>query len=58
MPNFDERLSAEDLDAVTTYVLTLEASLDPRRWPAVDDPGPVPTPRVKTASTSSASATP
>ncbi len=52
MPNFDERLSVEDLDAVTTYVLALEASLDVRRWPAVDDAGPIPTPRVKTASTS------
>lgn len=53
MPRFDERLSPKDLDAVVEFVLSLEARGRGSVWPWVDDPGPVPTPRVVPTSSTS-----
>jgi ubiquinol-cytochrome c reductase cytochrome b subunit len=53
MPEFEKRLGLEDREAVVTFLLSLEDEVRPGVWPAADDPGPAPTPRAKTASTSS-----
>jgi hypothetical protein len=55
MPKFSERLSAEDLDALTAFVMTLEergGAAD--RWPYADEPAP--TARVKPTDTATAAA--
>ena len=46
MPVFGRRISLEDQAAVVEFLLGLEHRSDPDRWPNVDDPGPVPSPRT------------
>ncbi len=53
MPVFEDRLGTEDRAALVVFLQSLEARASPQDWPFVDDPGPVPTPRIKTSSTSS-----
>lgn len=48
MPAFKDRLSEEDRSALAVFLLSLEARADRSKWPFVDDPGPVPTPREPT----------
>jgi ubiquinol-cytochrome c reductase cytochrome b subunit len=50
MPVFRTRLSEADRAAAVVFLLSLEERADPTRWPHVDDPGPVPTPRTTTSS--------
>ena len=50
MPVFQDRLPVEDRAAAVVFLLSLEGRADPDAWPHVDDPGPVPTPRVSTSS--------
>lgn len=52
MPAFGERLGEEDRAALVVFLQSLAGRADPGSWPHVDDPGPVPTPRVVTSSVS------
>lgn len=45
MPAFKTRLGDEDRSAVVTFVQSIEGRGASKRWPWVDDPGPIPTPR-------------
>ncbi len=49
MPVFEKRLGEEDRAALTAFVLSLADRAPKNAWPFVDDPGPVPSPRVKTS---------
>jgi ubiquinol-cytochrome c reductase cytochrome b subunit len=49
MPVFKTRLSDEDREAVVTFLMSLEDRTRANAWPALDDPGPVPTPRAKSS---------
>jgi ubiquinol-cytochrome c reductase cytochrome b subunit len=49
MPDFETRLTKEDREAVVTFLLSLADRAPRDVWPFVDDPGPVPSPRVKTS---------
>jgi ubiquinol-cytochrome c reductase cytochrome b subunit len=55
MPIFSTRLSERDRAAVVVFVLAQEALTPKDRWPSVDDPGPVPSPRIEPAKTSTPS---
>ena len=48
MPAFKDRLSKEDRAALVAFLQSLEGRADRSKWPFVDDPGPVPTPRATT----------
>lgn len=56
MPVFAQRLSERDRAAVVRYLLAQEARVPPDRWPSLDDPGPVPTPRVPPSETGTVAA--
>lgn len=56
MPVFSKRISERDRAAVVQFLLAQEENLPAGRWPAVDDPGPVPTPRVPPSNTGTVSA--
>jgi ubiquinol-cytochrome c reductase cytochrome b subunit len=58
MPVFKERLGATDLEAVITWLLTIEDRGPHDRWPWVDDPGPVPTPRKPEPTETATASTP
>ena len=51
MPLFGERLTGEDINAVVTFVVSIEARPAKQTWPWTDDPGPVATPRTTATST-------
>jgi ubiquinol-cytochrome c reductase cytochrome b subunit len=48
MPAFRDRLPPETRAALVAFVLSLESRTPAGAWPAVDDPGPIPTPRTST----------
>lgn len=56
MPVFARRISERDRASVVTFLLAQEAETPSDRWPSVDDPGPVPTPRVPPSETGTVSA--
>ncbi|MCB9648100.1 MAG: cytochrome b N-terminal domain-containing protein [Deltaproteobacteria bacterium] len=49
MPAFETRLPEADRAAAVAFLLSLEGRAEVGVWPTVDDPGPVPTPRVSTS---------
>src|SRR5262249_24146580 len=55
MPAFKARLGAEDRQAVAAFLMSLENRGPQDRWPWVDDPGPIVTPRPGDETTQRAS---
>ena len=49
MPRYEERLSEDDRSAVVAFLMSLQDRASPNAWPFIDDPGPVPSPRLQKA---------